>query len=75
MRLLVLAVVVALFGCEEGPIYQSQRCKDLRLRIRGLDAAIERITRNSDGIIPTGIYEAERRTTIEENPECFDPSL
>lgn len=76
--LVAALALVASAACESEPPYQSQRCKELRARVRMI--ATLRASR-----LPTGdldifggsdaAVDAKVREWMDEQPECFDPSL
>ena len=76
VRLAVLAAVAAVSltaACDEPP-YESQRCKDLRARVRMIDALRAMRTTNFFSASQAEV-DAQVRMWREESPECFDPSL
>lgn len=79
MRLYMLAIVGLLLSCEDGPAYESARCKDLRERVRRADARIAYIlslpTPVDIALIQATPLQLQIREVRDENPECFDASL
>jgi hypothetical protein len=61
-------------ACESEPPYQSQRCRELRSKVRMIDAL--RAMRMTDAFKESQAeVDAVVRGWREEQPECFDPSL
>lgn len=69
-----LTMILFLWACGDEDPYHSQRCKELRQDAREIEDTIVKLQRA--GLErTTDSYVLELETLVEENPECFDPSL
>lgn len=70
----LVAAAVLLLACEVEPPYQSQRCKDLRSRVRMIEMLKASLQTNAFAADQAQV-DAKVKEWMDESPECFDPSL
>jgi hypothetical protein len=68
------AAALCLLACESEPPYQSQRCKELRARVRMIETLRAQLQTNAFAA-DQALVDAKVREWMQESPECFDPKL